>query len=146
MVIPICFLMEHLAILKEPFFSFLQSGEKTIESRWYKTKRIPYRKIKKGEVIYFKKSGQKVSLKAKVSKVLFFDELDENKIKHILDTYGKEIKIKDTNIESYKGLKYCTLVFIENLEKIEPFSIDKTGFGNMSAWIRVDSINQIKVL
>jgi len=29
-------------------------------------------------------------------------------------------------------------------KKIEPFDIDKTGFGAMSAWISVENINEIK--
>jgi hypothetical protein len=29
-------------------------------------------------------------------------------------------------------------------QKIEPFEIDKSGFGTMSAWISVDDINKIR--
>ena len=38
----------------------------------------------------------------------------------------------------------CMLVFLKNVEKIEPFEINKSGFGIMSAWISVESIPKIK--
>jgi hypothetical protein len=40
--------------------------------------------------------------------------------------------------------KYCLLIFLDHPELIESFEIDKTGYGAMAAWIRVDNINQIK--
>jgi hypothetical protein len=138
------FHMEHVAILKDPFFSLILSGEKTIESRWYKTRRVPYNNIRRREVVYLKKSGCKVSAKARASHVLFFDSLDEKKIAAIIDKYGDKIKLQQKDVTKYAGLRYCTLIFLEDVQKIEPFAIDKKGFGNMSAWISVSSIKEIK--
>ena len=57
------------------------SGEKTIESRWYKKKIAPYNKIKESDKVYFKESGQKfVTTSGITKKVLFIDNLDESKI------------------------------------------------------------------
>ena len=53
--------------------------EKTIESRWYKNKYPPWNKIKPGEAIYFKNSGEPVTIKTKVGKVLQFSDLNKNK-------------------------------------------------------------------
>ena len=50
------------------------SGEKKIESRWYKSKRSPWGKIEKGDTVYFKDSGEPVSIKAKVKKVISFSD------------------------------------------------------------------------
>jgi len=142
--------MEHIAIMKKSWglTEKILTGEKTVESRWYKSKYAPWDKIKPGDIIYFKDSGEPVSVKAKVVKVLQFDNLTAEKTKQILSEYGKadlgmshimpEIK------EYVTGKNYCILVFFNNVVKIEPFDIDKTGFGAMSAWISVDSINQLK--
>jgi len=46
------------------------TGEKTIESRWYKNKCSPWGKIKRGDVVYFKNSGEPVTIKAEVSKII----------------------------------------------------------------------------
>ena len=74
--------MDHLAILSKEgkFLDKILSGEKSIESRWYKFKKTPYETIAAGDVIYFKESGESVTAKSQVSGVLFFDQLNEEKI------------------------------------------------------------------
>ncbi len=138
--------MDHLAILdkKRKLLEKIASGEKTIESRWYQFKRTPYQKIKTGETIYFKDSGEAVSVRAKVSNVLFFDHLDENKIKRIITQYGDRIGISLSSVERLIGKNFCTLIFLENVERITPFNIDKKGYGMMAAWITLDDIEKIK--
>src|SRR3989338_10224221 len=67
----------------------IRSGEKTIESRWYKSRRVPWNKIQKGERIYFKNSGEPVTLTADVEKILQFESLNPEMISAIIDKYGK---------------------------------------------------------
>ena len=75
--------MEHIAILskKRKILDKIISGEKIIESRWYKFKKTPFEVISAGETVYFKESGEPVSAKAKVQKALFFKDLNLEKIK-----------------------------------------------------------------
>jgi len=138
--------MDHLAILskKGKLLAKILSGEKTVESRWYKFRKTPYDNISIGDKVYFKESGDPVTAKAKVSKVLFFDNLDKKKIKDILRNYGKEICIPLSYAEELVGKNFCTLVFIEDVQSIDSFYIDKTGFGLMAAWITVEDINSIR--
>lgn len=138
--------MDHLAILTKSgrFLDKILSGEKTIESRWYVTKRTPWNKIKKGDSIYLKNSGEPVTAKATVDEVMQF-ELDKEKVKDILEKHGKEICITDiqTSYEKNKDKRYCILISLKDAQKVEPFTIDKTGFGLMSAWITVSDIKEI---
>ncbi|MDD5569240.1 MAG: hypothetical protein PHG23_02395 [Candidatus Pacebacteria bacterium] len=143
--------MEHLAIMKKSWglTQKILAGRKKIESRWYKFKRKPWDAIKKGEVIYFKDSGEPVTMKARVSRVLQFSRLTPRKIKELLEEYGDDDGLEPKSIPKFTKLfgdkKYCLLIFLENPEKIKPFQIDKKGFGNMAAWISIDSINKIRV-
>ena len=84
--------MEHLAILakKRKLLSKIISGEKTIESRWYKSKIVPWDQIKVGEAIYFKESGDPVTVQAVVAKVMQF-HLPEINVAKLLHKYGAEI-------------------------------------------------------
>ncbi|MFH0701874.1 MAG: ASCH domain-containing protein [Candidatus Woesearchaeota archaeon] len=136
--------MKHLAILskKGKWLAKILSGEKTIESRWYKSRKTPYQNISSGDVVYFKESGQPVTARAKVSKVLFFSELDERKIKEILKEYGKRMGISYS--EKLLGKKFCTLVFLTAVEPVAPFNIDKTGYGLMAAWITVEKVGRMR--
>lgn len=142
--------MDHLAIMRKSWklTSKILSGRKKIESRWYLSKYPPWNKIKSGETVYFKDSGDPVTLKAEVEKVLQFDKLTPAKVKEILLQYADDDGIEEEDIpmfyELFKNKKYCMLIFLKNPQKIEPFKINKAGYGAMAAWICVDDINQLR--
>lgn len=136
--------MHHLAILKKGWLEKILSGEKTIESRWYKSKKTPYKNISTGDTIFLKAIGKPVIAKASVKRVLFFDNLDIGKIIKILQRFGTEIGATVSYADELIGKRYCTLIFLEKIKRIEPFEIDKTGYGNMVAWITVESMDKIK--
>jgi ASC-1-like (ASCH) protein len=125
------------------------SGEKKIESRWYLSKRPPLGKVNPGDTIYFKDSGRPISLTSKVSRVKLIEDLTPSKVKRTLAIYGKDDGIAKSEIQKFYGMfkdkKYCMLIFLKNPKKVSPFSINKKGFGAMSAWITVKNINTIKI-
>lgn len=127
--------MQHIAILKEPYLQKILSGEKTIESRWSQTKLPPYGKVKDGDTIYLKKASGNVVAKCMVQKVASFENLNENKIKEILQKYHKQICVEPQQFDMFKNKNYCTLMWISDIKHLTPFKIDKQGFGMMSAWI-----------
>ena len=141
--------MDHLAIMdkRKKLLEKIVSGGKTIESRWYVNRVSPWNKIKKGEVVWFKNSGEKVTLKAGVKRVMQFDELNPNKTLKILNKYGKEIGFSKNQYKNWaeNSLKkhYCILVFLSNPKPIKPFEINKKGFGVSTAWISIDDIRRI---
>ena len=141
--------MEHVAIMKKSWklIDRIVSGEKTIESRWYQHRRDPYHKIKSGDVVYFKDSGEPVTAKADVERVLEFSDLTPTQIDSILIKYGKGILVEYTKnlYKNYEGKNYCILIFLKNPKYIKPFSIDKTGYGSTSAWLCVNNISKIKL-
>lgn len=135
--------MIHIAYMKKSWGMIpkILTGEKTIESRWYKTKRAPWGKIAAGETVYFKNSGEPITVKTKVQKVLKFENLTLEKIRKILEKFGKEDGIEFEKIPFFTKLfrdkKYCLLIFLKNPKRVKPFEIDKMGFGAMTAWISV---------
>lgn len=124
-------------------------GKKTIESRWYMHKVKPWDAIGKGEMIYFKNSGEPVTVRAEVDYVLQFENLNSDKVKEILGKYGEADGIERRDLEKYyelfKDKRYCMLIGLRKVEAVEPFGIDKTGFGVMAAWLVVESVEQVKV-
>ncbi len=142
--------MEHLAIMRKSWglTQKILNGQKKIESRWYSVKSSPWDRIKEGETVYFKDSGEPVRLRAKISKVIQFADLTAYRVRKILDEYGDDNGLEKEKIpeffERFKNKKYCMLIFLNNPQKITPFNINKTGFGAMSAWITIDNIAMIK--
>ncbi len=162
--------MDHIAIMRKSWglIPKIVSGEKTIESRWYKTRRTPWDKITKGDFVYFKNSGGPITAKAKVAKVIqcnFSRPKQANRKKDsrsfavapcqcsatlthkdVLRKYGKKLGIGniDKFYEEVKNTRYCILIFLKKSERVKPFDIDKTGFGAMSAWISTKTISSIQ--
>ena len=138
--------MHHIAILNKKLnlLPKILSGEKTIESRWYKFKKAPYEAIKAGDIVFFKNAGEPVTVKSSVKKAIFFDNLNNAKIKDILQQYGEKIGVPISYAKKIADKKYCILVFLSNVKRIKSFNIDKTGYGNMAAWLTVEDIKKIK--
>lgn len=139
--------MDHVAIMNKKWklIDKIVSGEKIIESRWYKTKKDPWNKIINGDRIYFKDSGCDVTAVAVVSDVKQFSYVNEEKTNWILKTFGKRIGFVDLDksITWASGKKYCVLVFLKNARTIKPFGINKKGFGNACAWICVNDVRTL---
>lgn len=143
--------MNHVAIMKKSWklIPKILVGEKTVESRWYKAKVRPWDKIKSGDTLYFKDSGEPVTVKSKVTKVLQYKVSSNEEALKIMRRYAKEdlgLETVPEEIKDYiRSKKYAIFIFFDSVEKIKPFEINKTGFGNMSAWITVNDIKKIKV-
>jgi ASC-1-like (ASCH) protein len=143
--------VDHVAIMKKSWglTGKILTGEKTVESRWYKTKRTPWDKIKTGDNIYFKDSGEPVTVRAKVVKVLQFANLTPEKTEEIMTQYGKaDLGTSHIMLEIREYItdkNYAIFVFFNNVEQLKkPFEINKIGFGLLAAWITISDINKIK--
>lgn len=142
--------MDHVAIMRKAWglTDKILSGQKKIESRWYKNKYSPWDKIVRGDTVYFKDSGEPVRIKAKVDKVIQVSGLTPGKVRKILKEYGKddgiERRLLNKYFEMFKDKNYCILIYLEKPQAIAPFAINKTGFGGMASWITLLSIDSIK--
>ena len=124
------------------------SGQKTIESRWYANRSVPWDKIAAGDTVYFKNSGELVTIKATVGKVLQFSELTPKIVQELLYKYGHDDGLEQSEIprffQIFKDKKYSILIFLKDVSSVAPFEINKRGFGAMAAWISVDRVSTLK--
>ena len=121
------------------------AGEKSIESRWYQTRRIPWDSVSVGDTIFFKDSGELITASAIVSEVFQFTIDSLEVVKKILKTYGKEICLVNDNPETWERLpKYCILMRLHDAKSVTPSAINKKGFGSATAWVTIGNIKQIK--
>ncbi len=124
--------MKHIAILRQPFYDMILRGEKTIESRWSMNKIAPFNKVQIGDIIYLKISGRPITAKAEVQDVKFFS-LTPKLAGEILEKYGERIGVKKfKNIEKYLNKRYLTLIWLNNVERIEEIKPPKS---NGAGWI-----------
>ncbi len=144
---------DHVAIMRSDWglTQKIITGEKTIETRWYKTKAIPWDRVYSDELVYFKDSGQPITIVATVAKVEQYSDLSETDVINLLTKFAKPdgLGIDSGSIKKFfhlfKDKKYCIAVYLRDCKVIEPFEINKAGFGMQSAWLIVDSIEKIKI-
>lgn len=124
--------MQHIAILRQPFFNMVLNGEKTIESRWSMHKVAPYGKVSVGDEILLKETGKDVTAIAKVKDVKYY-ELTPKVVEEIRIKYGKQIgtdKFEDWKDTLQK--KYCTLIWLKDVKQISPIKVQRS---NGAGWI-----------
>jgi len=144
--------MHHVAIMR-PELGLLEkvlSGQKTIESRWLQQRRAPWRCVATNDVVYFKNSGEPVSVKATVQKVAYYDQLSPSKVKAILEQHGTALGLTNHDIASFYSQharkKYGVLIWLSHVRPVNsPFFVNKKGFGAMSAWLTVQDIAALKI-
>lgn len=144
---------DHVAIMRKSWglTQRLLTGEKTIESRWYKNRYAPWNQIFPGDRVYFKDSGELVTVSATVRKVEQYADLTSKRVIALLHKYAQAdgLGIDKGSLRKFyylfKDKKYCIIVFLTKTVQIEPFEIDKKGFGAQASWLVVNNIDKIKI-
>lgn len=139
--------MDHVAIMKKSWglIPKILSGVKTVESRWYQTRRAPWNAARAGERVYFKNAGEPITAKARISEVLQFEVDNIEDVERITRRYGKDIALVNADPRTWSRLpKYCILLRLESPSAVEPFNVSKKGFGTGAAWLTVPDVHAIR--
>lgn len=122
----------HLGVFKQPLLKLMLEGKKTIESRFSKNKIAPYDKISKDDFVIVKESSKKVVAMFTIKEVLQYT-MEDTSVKELKEKYNSQI-VADSEFWNIKEetSNYATLIKIDEVIKLKPFSIDKTG---MQSWI-----------
>jgi ASC-1-like (ASCH) protein len=137
----------HVAIMRPSWrlIPKILSGEKTIESRWYQTRRAPWDGIEKGDTVFFKDSGRPVTARAEVAKVLQFEIKNLADARRVVRGHGRAIQIVNPDPKKWGRLpRYCVLIFLARPRAVSPFRIDKRGFGSAAAWLTVKNVSSVR--
>lgn len=115
----------HLAILNQPYLDRIISGEKTIESRFTKSRIPPFRRINGGDVIFLKQSAGPIVGIAIVSKTEFLSPLSKAEVFEIMQRYQDELTLEN-DFRRLKGdSKYVSLIHIAEAVKTLPLNVTK---------------------
>jgi len=122
----------HLAILKKPYLEAILAGRKRIESRFTRTKHSPFGQVLAGDRIFLKLSSGPVCAVANVGAVKNFENLTPKQIIEIKQQYNHHIGGSNEYWQSKAGCRFGFLVWLEDIEAIEPVRIGKKDW---RAWV-----------
>jgi|GEM_PF-1162713 len=126
----------HLAIVNEPFLSYIENGEKTIESRFTKNRITPYRNIQSGDAVFMKEAGRPVQSFFTAKDSQFFENNPEI-FEYIKRNFAEQICARDESFwEIRKDKNYISLVGVDSVEKIDDLKVDKK---DKRAWLTFEN-------
>ena len=124
----------HLAIMSEPFYSYILDGSKQMESRFSKNQIAPFNSVSPGDVILFKKSSVLDFCVGLITKVTYY-QLNPNLVVKFRDTYAKSLMAFDDEFWRQRmGSKYATLMKISDVKPIDPVVINKK---DRRGWVKL---------
>ena len=125
----------------------LISGEKTMIIRGATGRKLPYGRVFKGDLLYFieNKGDGLVKAKARVKDVFNSEQLTKKVSEELVNQNQNKLLLDSGLIKRFCGKRYIVLITIESFQKLDPFRIDRSEYGNMDDWLPVEDINKVKI-
>ena len=125
----------------------LISGKKTMIIRGATGRKLPYGRVFKGDMLYFieNKGDGLVKAKAKVKDVFNSEQLTKTESEELVKQNQNKLLLDSGLIKRFSGKRYIVLITIESFQKLDPFKIDRSAYGNMDDWLPVEDINKVKI-
>lgn len=110
------------------------------------------RKMSRGSVfendrLYFVNNDGKGLIKArgKVKSVFHSEKMDKSTSEKLVEENLEKHRLTVQQFKRWAGKRYLVPVELENIERLNPFSFDKTEFSNMDDWLPVGNIEKVKL-
>jgi predicted transcriptional regulator len=120
----------HLAVMLEPFLTYILDGRKTIESRFSKNAIAPYERVAEGDLVLLKAGPVVGSFRVSSVECVVVEDKDFLRIRRI---YGKAICAEDDEFwEARAGKRHVTLIGVSDVRRLTPVPVSKR---DMRGWV-----------
>jgi hypothetical protein len=141
--------MDHVVYLdtKSKELENLLNGNKTMIIRGAGGRKMPYGRVKNGDVLYFIRNNGEGEIRAMgtVCVVINSEKLSvEESFRLIISNQGK-LQLPDKQFEKIAGKRYLVLIGLKDVKPVESFLIDKSDFTNMDDWLPVGNIDRVRL-
>ncbi|HJZ47077.1 MAG TPA: ASCH domain-containing protein [Roseiflexaceae bacterium] len=118
----------HLAIMVEPYLTRVLAGEKTIESRFSRSRIPPYGCVAAGDLIWLKRAGGPVLASARASEVRQYSGLSGKQVDALLARWGPELNLEADFAARARECRYATLIWLGEIVLLpEPQAYRRRG-------------------
>jgi hypothetical protein len=109
-------------------------------------RKLPYGRVHQGDILFFINNNGEGQVKAKgiVSSVFNSAMISEDESIALVRKHQEHLKLTDKQFSKWAGKRYIVLIGVKEIKEIEPFTIDKSNFGNMDDWLPVEKIEMVK--
>lgn len=115
----------HLAVFRQPYLDKILSGEKTIESRFSRSRSVPFEKIQTGNIILLKETAGPICAIAVAASIRSFGPLGSGEAEHIMEVYQAALQLDHDFRTAKQNSLYATLITLKDVFPIKPIQIRK---------------------
>lgn len=140
--------MDHIVYLdfKSQELTNVLNHKKDIILRGATGRKLPYNRVAVGDQLYLCNNNGEMLIKAKcnVKSVTFSEKLEQSVAEKLVDKIKGRVMLNDKALKRFRGKRYITIIEIDEVKEIEPFSFNKDRFSNMDDWLLVEDIDVVK--
>ena len=141
--------MDHVVYIdaKAKEMESLLEGAKSMIIRGAAGRKIPYKRVEKGDFLYFINNNAEGVIKAKavVMSVTNSEKMSKVESAKFVVAFQDKLQLTPAQFNRWAGKRYIVLIEVDQVEAVEPFQIDKSEYGNMDDWLLVEDIEAVKV-
>lgn len=141
--------MDHVVYLdaKAQEMETLLSRKKTMIIRGATGRKMPYGRVKSGDLLYFINNNAEgvIKAKAKVKNVINSEKMAKEESIALVEEYQDQLQLTTKQFKRWAGKRYIVLIEVQDVEQLMPFPIDKSDYGNMDDWLLVEDIKSVRI-
>ncbi len=130
---------EHLVILQPRYLNLIIAGKKDVECRATRFRRAPYLRVRRGDLLWFKKTSGCVVCKSKVLWVRELHITERQQFDELRALWQDRIQAEDSFWRAASAKQYWTLLGLGRVRRCMPFSVQKR---DRRAWVVLKSSEQ----
>jgi hypothetical protein len=121
------------------------AGKKTMILRGATGRKMPYGRVKAGDMLYFLNNDAEglVKARASVMRVLNSEALIEEGSLQLINQHQAGLQLTEKQLKRWGGKRYLVLIWIGKAEEVKTFKVDKSAYGNMDDWLPVGDIEGV---
>jgi hypothetical protein len=141
--------MDHVVYLdaKANELENLLNGSKTMVIRGAAGRKLPYGRVFEGDVLYFILNNGEgfIRASAQVKSVFNSEKMTPEESIALVDEHQDALQLTATQYKRWASKRYLVLIKVFNVIELEPFTIDRSDYGNMDDWLPVEDIESVKL-
>jgi hypothetical protein len=123
------------------------SGKRLMIIRGATGRKLPYDRVDENDELYLIRNNGEGLIRAKciVDSVINSKKISKDESIQLVREHQTKLNLTDKQFKRWAGKRYLVLIEIKEVQKLEPFKIDRSEYGNMDDWLPVGSINRIRL-
>ncbi|KAA3642692.1 MAG: hypothetical protein DWQ07_19380 [Chloroflexi bacterium] len=124
----------------------LLEGAKTCIIRGAAGRKLPYGRVNPGDILYFIRNNGEglVRARGQVSDVFNSEKMDKDESIQLVEDNHAKLQLSPQQLKKWAGKRYLVLIDVDEVQVVEAFPIDKSGYSNMDDWLPVEDIDSVK--